>query len=225
MAPEFKGPGGEPPPPEFFLRQRKAKRAAAETNDEQSPPAQGTGPEIGRWGLRCPRAMTILAVARRQVRSARRFYYLVCVSTSGLFTLFFYFSVTWPYRVIEHQWVFMYDVPLWGFQLFYIASILNFCVAATVARFGLLSKTVLASVPFMVCVTISTAAAFYWVPIIVDNEVHEAKYYLLPASNALATLGALYIDRDARRVLKEADEDADYADYEAMRRRANGDVD
>lgn len=213
MPSAFKGPGGEPPPPEIFLRQRKAKRDAPST---PAPPSH----VFGRWGPRCPKALEILVVAQRQATGGRRFFYLLCVMTSGLFTLCLYFSVTRPYRFVEHQWTFMYDVPLWGFQLFYIASIFNFCLAATIARFGLISKTILASAPFVVSVTISTAAAFYWVPIIVNNDAHDAKSYMLPASNVLATLGALYVDRDAQRLLREADEDADFADYEAMRARA-----
>ena len=132
---------------------------------------------------------------------------------SGLFTLILVYSVTEPYQMIEHQTYFMDDVPLWGFELYYIASIVNFMLAATICKLGLFSKTIVGSRIFWISLIISCLSAGFWLPIILDNDPYVMRFYLLPFSNIVASLLAVYVDRDARVLIRDAEEEAQYEEY------------
>lgn len=132
------------------------------------------------------------------------------MSVSGIFTLILVHSVTEPYEVVEHQSYFMDDVPLWGFEVFYIASIVNFVLAATICKLGLFSKTIVGSWMFWTSLIISCLSAGFWLPIIFDNDPYVFRFYMLPFSNLVASLLAVYVDRDARVLIRDAEEEANY---------------
>ena len=163
--------------------------------------------------IRCAKAIEILLTAKRQATNCRHICYWLFIAASGLFTLLLVYSISQPYEIVTHQYYFMEDVPLWGFQLYYVASIINFLLAATMVKLGI-GKHLLSSGFFLASITISTTSASYWFPIVLSKGNHMLyRFYLLPISNMIATLLAVYIDRDARAVLKDGDENAAYEDY------------
>ncbi len=157
--------------------------------------------------------MQIILTAQKQAANGRRIFYWLFVSISGIFTLILVHTVTEPYQVVEHQSYFMDDVPLWGFEVFYIASIVNFLLAATICKLGLFSKTIVGSWMFWTSLIISCLSAGFWLPIILDNDPSEGRFYLLPFSNLTASLLAVYVDRDARLLVSDAVEEAKYEEY------------
>ena len=197
-------PGGTPAK-EKVVRSRKSNK----TIETPSRPTK----------IRCAKAVEILLTAKRQATNGRHICYWLFIAASGLFTLLLIYSISQPYEIIAHQYYFMADVPLWGFQLYYIVSIVNFLLAATMVKLGI-GKHLLTSGFFLISITISTMSACYWLPIVFSKGNHTLyRFYLLPISNMIATLLAVYIDRDACAVLKDADENAAYEDYLALQQQ------
>ena len=169
--------------------------------------------------IRCAKAVEILLTAKRQATNGRHICYWLFIAASGLFTLLLMYSISQPYKIVAHQYYFMAEVPLWGFQLHYIASIVNYLLAATMVKLGI-GKQLLNSGFFLVSITISTMSACYWFPIVLSKGNHMLyRFFLLPISNMIATLLAVYIDRDACAVLKDGDENAAYEDYLASQQQ------